>query len=35
MVIRLTVPNKTDEAVWLQEIQRFVKALREQKYLSA
>ncbi|EME3572721.1 transcription-repair coupling factor [Enterococcus faecium] len=35
MVIRLTIPNQMEEAVWLQEIQKFVKALREQKYLSA
>ncbi|MBF8808653.1 MAG: transcription-repair coupling factor [Enterococcus lacertideformus] len=35
MVIRLTVPNKMGEAIWLQEIQLFVKALREQKYLTA
>ncbi|MGM9903644.1 transcription-repair coupling factor [Enterococcus sp. 10A9_DIV0425] len=32
MVIRLTVPPQTATAVWLQEIQQFVKALRQQKY---
>ncbi|WP_270492966.1 transcription-repair coupling factor [Enterococcus thailandicus] len=34
MVIRLTIPKTMSEAVWLLEIQRFVKALRQQKYLS-
>ncbi|MGM0156224.1 transcription-repair coupling factor [Enterococcus sp. AZ191] len=35
MVIRLTIPKATDTASWMQEIQRFVKALREQKYAVA
>ena len=35
MVIRLTIPKATDTATWMQEIQRFVKALREQKYAVA
>lgn len=35
MVIRLTIPNSMDTAVWLQEIQSFVKALREQKRQAA
>jgi transcription-repair coupling factor (superfamily II helicase) len=35
MVIRLAIPNQTDDAVWMQELQQFVKALREQKYLVA
>ncbi|MBO0482276.1 transcription-repair coupling factor [Candidatus Enterococcus courvalinii] len=34
MVIRLTIPKAMGEAVWLLEIQHFVKALRQQKYLS-
>ena len=35
MMIRLTLPPQTTTAVWLQEIQQFVKALREQKYATA
>ena len=35
MRIRLTLPPQTTTAVWLQEIQQFVKALREQKYATA
>lgn len=35
MVIRLTIPKATDTASWMQEVQRFVKALREQKYAVA
>lgn len=35
MMIRLTLPPQTTTAVWLQEIQKFVKALREQKYATA
>lgn len=35
MMIRLTLPPQTTTAIWLQEIQQFVKALREQKYATA
>ncbi|MGM0214665.1 transcription-repair coupling factor [Enterococcus sp. AZ109] len=32
MVIKLVIQHKTDQAVWLRELTKFVKALREQKY---
>lgn len=35
MVIRLTIPKEMTPAVWMQEIQGFIKALRQQKYQKA
>jgi transcription-repair coupling factor (superfamily II helicase) len=32
MVIKLTIAKTMDEAIWLREISKFIRALREQKY---